>query len=88
MRGLLDPKMDFVFKNIFGNENNPKILISFLNAVLKPENLITGVEIKDTDLNNDNIEDRLKIGFFAFSEGFLYKNVELLIGNDICKKIR
>ena len=58
MRGLLDPKMDFVFKNIFGNENNPKILISFLNAVLKPENLITGVEIKDTDLNNDNIADR------------------------------
>ena len=58
MSGLLDPKMDFVFKNIFGNENNPKILISFLNAVLKPKNLITGVEIKDTDLNNDNIADR------------------------------
>ena len=31
MKGLLDPKMDFVFKNIFGSEKNPKILISFLN---------------------------------------------------------
>ena len=25
MKGLLDPKMDFVFKNIFGSEKNPKI---------------------------------------------------------------
>ncbi len=26
---LLPPKMDFVFKRIFGNENHPNILISF-----------------------------------------------------------
>ena len=37
MRALLDPKMDFVFKNIFGSEKNPKILISFLNATLNPK---------------------------------------------------
>ena len=58
MRGLLDPKMDFVFKNIFGSEKNPKILISFLNATLKPKDLITSVEIKNTDLNKDYIEDK------------------------------
>ena len=51
MKGLLDPKMDFVFKNIFGSEKNPKILISFLNATLKPKDLITSVEIKNTDIN-------------------------------------
>ena len=34
-KGLLDPKVDFVFKNIFGSEKNPEILISFLNAKLK-----------------------------------------------------
>ena len=34
MRGLLDPKVDFVFKNIFGSPKHPKILISFLNAAL------------------------------------------------------
>ena len=50
MKGLLDPKMDFVFKNIFGSEKNPKILISFLNAVLKPVNKITRVEVQGTDL--------------------------------------
>ena len=56
MRGLLDPKMDFVFKNIFGSEKHPNILISFLNATLKPKDLITAVEIKNTDLNKGYIE--------------------------------
>ena len=58
MKGLLDPKMDFVFKNIFGSEKNPNILISFLNATLKPKDLITSVEIKNTDLNKGYIEDK------------------------------
>ena len=39
MKGLLDPKMDFVFKNIFGSEKNPKILISFLNVFVPSNNV-------------------------------------------------
>lgn len=46
MKGLLDPKVDFVFKNIFGSPKHPRILISFLNAILKPINKITSVENK------------------------------------------
>lgn len=53
MRGLLDPKMDFVFKNIFGNEKNPKILISFLNATLKPQCLIHFIEIPKLEEGSD-----------------------------------
>ena len=45
-KGLLDPKVDFVFKNIFGSEKHPEILISFLNAIIKPNIPIVGVEIK------------------------------------------
>lgn len=50
MRGLLDPKVDFVFKNIFGSPKHPRVLISFLNAILKPKNRITSVEIKGRDI--------------------------------------
>ena len=39
-RTLLNPKIDFVFKKIFGSEEHPEILISFLNAVLKPKSLL------------------------------------------------
>ena len=56
MKGLLDPKVDFVFKNIFGSPKHPRVLISFLNATLKPANEIISVEIKGTDLEKQFIE--------------------------------
>ena len=52
-RRLLNPKIDFVFKKIFGSEKHPGVLISFLNAVLKPKNNITDVEIKNTDIKSE-----------------------------------
>ncbi|WP_427051251.1 PD-(D/E)XK nuclease family transposase [Paenibacillus sp. TC-CSREp1] len=32
---LHDPRVDFVFKRIFGSENNKDVLLAFLNRVLK-----------------------------------------------------
>ena len=55
---ILSPKVDFVFKRIFGNERNPKILISFLNAVIKPNDLIKSVQIMNTDIEKESIEDK------------------------------
>ncbi|WP_305153951.1 Rpn family recombination-promoting nuclease/putative transposase [uncultured Clostridium sp.] len=55
---ILSPKVDFVFKKIFGNENNPRILISFLNAVIKPKDLIKSVQIMNTDIEKESIEDK------------------------------
>ncbi|MDD4627630.1 MAG: PD-(D/E)XK nuclease family transposase, partial [Syntrophomonas sp.] len=31
---ILDPKVDLVFKKVFGSQENKTILLSFLNAVL------------------------------------------------------
>lgn len=45
-KGLLDPKVYFVFKNIFGSQNHPEILISFFNAIVKPKRKIVSVDIK------------------------------------------
>ena len=55
---ILSPKVDFVFKRIFGNERNPKILISFLNAVIKPKDPIKSVQIMNTDIEKESIEDK------------------------------
>ena len=55
---ILSPKIDFVFKRIFGNENNPRILISFLNAVIKPKDLIEAVQIMNNDIDKESIEDK------------------------------
>jgi predicted transposase/invertase (TIGR01784 family) len=59
---LLDPKMDFIFKLIFGNEKHPEILISFLNAVIKPINKIVSVKIDNTELEK-KITFIMSIGF-------------------------
>ena len=55
---LLPPKMDFVFKRIFGNENRPNVLISFLNAVLNPVDPIKSVILKDTTIEKSHLEDK------------------------------
>ena len=83
MRGLLDPKMDFVFKNIFGSEKHPNILISFLNATLKPKDLITEVERKNTDLNKGYIEDKFsRLDVKATTSNNEIINIEIQLKNE------
>ena len=43
---FVDPKNDFAFKKIFGNEQHKEVLISFLNAVLELEGTKTIVDVK------------------------------------------
>ncbi len=60
---LMNPKVDFVFKCIFGNEKQPEILISFLNGVfdLPYEKRIVKVEIENPHLKKEEIEDKYSI---------------------------
>ena len=83
MRGLLDPKMDFVFKNIFGSEKHPNILISFLNATLKPKDLRTAVEIKNTDLKKGYIEYKFsRLDVKATTSNNEIINIEIQLKNE------
>lgn len=64
MENLLDPKIDFIFKNIFDNKTSSNILISLLNAVLgykKNENRITEITIDDSFIKKENIEDKFAV---------------------------
>ena len=57
-RTLLSPKIDFVFKKIFGSEENKSVLISFLNATLKPKCEIVSVDLKNTDIEKEYLKDK------------------------------
>ena len=82
-RGLLDPKIDFVFKKIFGSEKHPGVLISFLNAVLKPKNNITDVEIKNTDIDKSYIEDKFsRLDVKAVTSKNEIINIEIQLKNE------
>jgi predicted transposase/invertase (TIGR01784 family) len=56
-----DPLIDFVFKRIFGDENNKDILIDFLNAELKYDSLIEDVELLNAQIDKNSIDDKLSV---------------------------
>ena len=60
---LMSPKVDFVFKRIFGNPEMPEILISFLNAVLgyTDNDRIISVIILNPNIEKKSIDDKYSI---------------------------
>ncbi len=58
---LMLPKIDFVFKLIFGDEKHKDITISFLSAVLEtPKDQLANVEIINTELLREFKEDKTR----------------------------
>ncbi|MDR1598050.1 MAG: Rpn family recombination-promoting nuclease/putative transposase, partial [Holosporales bacterium] len=47
---LLDPKSDYIFKNIFGVDDKKPLLISFLNSLLKGNPHIEAITLENTDV--------------------------------------
>lgn len=83
MTYLLSPKVDFVFKRIFGNEKHPNILISFLNAVMKPIDPIKSVQIRNSDIEKDHIEDKYsRLDIKAVTNKGEYINIDIQIKNE------
>ena len=80
---LLDPKMDFIFKNIFGSENNKEILISFLNATLKSEDKIKSVFIKNGDIEKEHLSDKFsRLDIKAITDKNEHINIEIQMKNE------
>lgn len=83
MTYLLSPKVDFVFKRIFGNEKQPNILISFLNAVMKPIDPIKSVQIMNSDIEKEHIEDKYsRLDIKAITNKGEYINIEIQVKNE------
>lgn len=83
MTYLLSPKVDFVFKRIFGNEKHPNILISFLNAVMKPIDPIKSVQIRNSDIEKEHIEDKYsRLDIKAVTNKGEYINIEIQVKNE------
>lgn len=79
---LLPPKMDFVFKKIFGNEKHPNILISFLNAVLNPSDPIKSVTLQDTTIDKEYLTDKYsRLDVWATTDKGEHINIEIQLDN-------
>nr|WP_276531993.1 Rpn family recombination-promoting nuclease/putative transposase [Brevibacillus invocatus] len=59
----MNPIVDFVFKRIFGTEENKDLLLSFLNATLKPEEgrQLKEITLVDPHINADQVGDKASV---------------------------
>ncbi len=57
----VNPKIDLVFKKLFGSEENKDILMSLINAILPDNKQITEIEIKNPYNVSDYKEGKLTI---------------------------
>ena len=83
IKSILDPKIDFVFKNLFGSSKHPNILISFLNSVLKSKKPIVQVEMKNTDIEKHFVEDKFsRLDVKAKTSNNEIINIEIQMKNE------
>lgn len=63
----VNPHTDFGFRRLFGTEFNKELLVSFLNALLEGEQVITNVKYLNTEHFGDRFNSRRAI-FDVFCE--------------------
>jgi len=84
VRQLIDLKIDYAFKLIFGKSGNEPILIAFLNAALKLpyENQIKTVTLLNPELNKDYKDDKKSVmDIRAVTNEGIHVNIEIQLAN-------
>ena len=84
MRQLIDLKIDYAFKLIFGKQGNEPILIAFLNAALKlpHENQITTVTLLNPEMNKEYKHDKKSVmDIRAVTTEGIHVNIEIQLAN-------
>lgn len=82
MNRIAKPKLDLVFKKIFGDVNNTDLLIDFLSSVLDiPVDSIKNVEIIDNEIIPDTIEKKFSRLDLLLQINNEYINIEIQVNN-------
>jgi predicted transposase/invertase (TIGR01784 family) len=80
--GLLDPKQDFVFKNIFGKEDGKPALISLLNSLFNGNPHIKDLHLDNTDIAKILEEDKAsRLDIKASTDDKLILDIEIQVKN-------
>lgn len=88
---LMDLKVDFAFKQLFGTEGNEPILRALLNAILQlpKEEQIASLTIMNSELLREHAEDKASIlDIYARTEKDEYINIEIQVADKYDMKKR
>jgi predicted transposase/invertase (TIGR01784 family) len=80
--GLLDPKQDFVFKNIFGKEGGKQSLISLLNSLFNNNPHIKELHFDNADITKILEEDKAsRLDIKATADNDIILDIEIQVKN-------
>jgi hypothetical protein len=82
---LMSPKNDFVFKRIFGSEENQDILLNFLNAAMRlPEHKqLSEIVIVNPTLDKRYLDDKMSVlDIRARTADGIQINIEIQVINE------
>jgi len=81
---LMDLKVDYAFKQLFGNEKNKDITVVFLNAILQKtgRNRIKDISFSNTELGGEYLDDKQsRLDLLVVTEAKEWINVEIQFAN-------
>src|SRR5690625_2925524 len=80
----MDLKVDYAFKQLFGNEKNKDITVVFLNAILQKtgRNRIKDISFSNTELGGEYLDDKQsRLDLLVVTEAKEWINVEIQFAN-------
>lgn len=78
----LNPKVDFLFKKLFASLENKDILISFINSILKENEKIKDIELKNPYSISNYVKDKMAIlDIKAVDENGAVYNIEMQLAD-------
>ncbi|WP_161956366.1 Rpn family recombination-promoting nuclease/putative transposase [Metasolibacillus fluoroglycofenilyticus] len=81
---MMDLKIDYAFKQLFGNEKNKKITVVFLNAILKRtgRDVITDISFQNIEIGGEYEEDKQsRLDLLVKTKANEWINVEIQFTN-------
>jgi len=81
---LMDLKVDFAFKQLFGNEKNKDITVVFLNAILQKtgRNRIKDISFANTETGGEYVDDKVsRLDLLVVTNADEWINVEIQFSN-------
>ena len=82
---LMDLKVDYAFKQLFGNEKNKNITVAFLNAILQTtgRDPIKDISFTNTDLGGEYVDDKgSRLDLLVVTDANEQINVEIQFANE------
>jgi len=81
---IINPRVDFAFKKLFGSEENKDLLISLINAIVTEADQVVDLELRNPYNVADYLADKMSIlDIKACDAKGRWFNVEMQIGQDL-----